>query len=76
MTNAPELETRLRIVEVAQAVLEERTTTLTKCMEANTVALVGLTEALNKGKGAWWVLAAISGAVATLAAILIGWIKG
>jgi hypothetical protein len=45
-------------------------------MEANTVALVGLTEALNKGKGAWWVLAAISGAVATLAAILIGWIKG
>lgn len=75
MTNAPDLETRLRLLEVAQAVLEERTAMLTKTMEANTKALQDLTEALNKGKGAWWILAAVVGTSATLAGLLMTWFK-
>jgi len=63
-------ENRIRALEVSQAVLEERTAVLTKSLDANTQAITELTETLNKGKGAWWVLAAISGTSGTAAAVL------
>lgn len=66
------MEERLRAIEIAQAVQQEKIDTLTASVVRLTTTIEELTAALNKTKGGWVVVLS----VAALVGFIINFIQG
>lgn len=66
------MEDRIRDLEIVQAGFKVELAGLQKSMDENTVAVTGLTAAMNKGKGAWAILLLVG----TIIGFVINFIAG
>lgn len=66
------VEDRIRELEIAKAVQQERLDALTEAVRANTVALAQLTAVMNQGRGAWWAIVAASAGVSFVTTMFVG----
>lgn len=68
------VEDRIRELEIAKAVQQERLDALTEAVRANTAALSDLTAVMNQSKGAWWAIVIASGVVSFATTMIVGFL--